>query len=116
IFFLCTASFQIVEHPLPTSVTQAAGSEPSEPMPPPPPEADLGEIVVRLRLVGGSIQWTLNGVPLNSLDQLRQRLRQIGQVSRQLPVILHPAPAVPLGDVIDAYDAARLERFTVAFT
>ena len=34
------------------------------------------------------------------------------RIKRDAPVILHPDAAVPLGDVIDVYDLARLAGFT----
>lgn len=115
IFFLCTASFQIIEHALPSAVSVTSGSEASASPPPPPPEADFDEIVVRIVRENDAVVWRVNEIPFTSVRAVRERLRQIGSVNRQSPVILHPDPNVPLGPVIDAYDVARLEQFDVAF-
>ena len=43
--------------------------------------------------------------------QTRAQLEVIAGVKRDVPVILHPDQDVPLGDVIDLYDLARLVGF-----
>jgi biopolymer transport protein ExbD len=116
IFFLWTSSFQAVEYLLPGRVSMATGTDATELTEPPPPEADLGELVVRVLLRDSELQWYVNDLPIDSLSQLRLRLRQIGEISREMPVLLHPDGEVPLGDVMDVYDLARLEQFEVAFT
>lgn len=116
IFFLWTSSFQAVEYLLPGRVSVVAGTEAIELSEPPPPEADLGELVIRVIHYDSKLQWYVNDLPIDSLSQLQRRLRQIGEISREMPVLLHPSGDVPLGDVMDVYDLARLEQFEVAFT
>ena len=48
---------------------------------------------------------------VGSLQELRDRLSRIAKIKVDSRVILHPDPAVPLGDVIDVYDSARLIGF-----
>jgi biopolymer transport protein ExbD len=115
IFFLWTSSFQPIEYLLPGRLSLAAGTESTE-FAVPPPEADFEEIVIRVTREASGPRWYVNDLPLDSLMQLRLRLRQIGEISRDVPVLLHPDGEVPLGDVMDVYDLARLEQFQVAFT
>jgi biopolymer transport protein ExbD len=111
VFFVWTASFQIIEQVLPSSISSSstAGSTPVDT--PPPAEADFEQIVIRVLWQGGQAAWTINGQPVASLAAVRSRLATIAQIKQDAPVILDPDPAAPLGHVIDLYDAARLENF-----
>lgn len=106
IFFLWTASFQIAEQLLPSAVaieqpaTRAVSPEPRE-------EVDIEPVVVRILFVGGQPQWMVNDRPAGSLGEVRDILREVGQVKKDVPVIVDPDPAVPLVHVVDVYDAAR---------
>ena len=110
IFFVCTASFQQVEHVLPSSLSAAAGSTPSD-QNGPPPEADFDRVVVRIQWVEGRPSWRINDTPAESLDQLRRRLDQIAKIKSDAPVVLHPDQQTPIGSVIDVYDISRLVGF-----
>ena len=117
IFFVWSASFQIVEHVLPSNLAEAIGSEPTDSQQPPPPEADFDDVVVRLVQVAGKTTWRVNDRPLASLAQVREQLDSIAKIKTDAPVILHPDPQVPLGDVIDVYDISRIVGFDkVSFT
>jgi biopolymer transport protein ExbD len=111
IFFLWSASFQIVEQLLPTSLSAVSGSAPSDPQDPPPPEQDFDQVVVRIVWLDGQVGWTMNDAPIADLQQLRNRLQAIADIKRDAPVILHPDRLVPLGDVIDVYDVSRTAGF-----
>jgi biopolymer transport protein ExbD len=60
---------------------------------------------------GGRVAWTVNDSPLGTLNEVRGRLRSIGQINREVPVIVHPDPDTPLGAAINVYDLARVEGF-----
>jgi biopolymer transport protein ExbD len=111
VFFVWTASFQIIEQVLPSSISSSstAGSTPVDT--PPPEEIDFEQIVIRVLWQGGQAAWTINGQPVKSLAAVRSRLATIAEIKQDAPVILDPDPAAPLGHVIDLYDAARLENF-----
>jgi len=111
VFFIWTSSFHIAERVLPGSVSALRGSEPVDPAAPPPPEEDFDDVVIRILWSGGEPAWKVNGAPVESLDQIRTALAGIAKIKPDAPVILHPDPEVPLGHVIDVYDAARLEGF-----
>jgi len=106
VYFVWTAGFMIAEKILPSNVSAAAGSA-AAPDEPPPPEADFENIVIRVQSGVGGVNWQVNGQPQEGLRQVIDFLTRIVRIKPDAPVILHPDPNVPLGDVIDAYDAAR---------
>lgn len=106
IYFVWSAGFMIVEKILPSNVSAAATSSTTA-LQTPPPEADFDNVVVRLSHTDGQLRWLLNEQSMDSLSQLSETLRRIATVKPDAPVILHPDANVPLGDVIDVYDAAR---------
>ena len=108
VFFVWTASFQIVEHVLPSHLREVAGSLPANPDDPPPPDEDFDRVVLRVRWVGDRPVWRINETDVGSLSQVRSRLETIANIKRDAPVILHPDRDVPLGHVIDLYDLTRL--------
>jgi biopolymer transport protein ExbD len=107
IFFICTASFQLAEELLPTSLAVTSGSSTS----PIKIEPELERIVVSATRANGSTQWIVNERPCQSLAEVREVLRAAAQIDRSLPVVLDVAGEVPLGDMIDVYDLCRLESF-----
>jgi biopolymer transport protein ExbD len=111
VFFVWTASFQIVEQILPSSLSAVTGTEPAETNEPPPPEQDFPDAVVRIGWSGTVPTWSVNGTPMSSLAQVKTQLEEIGRIKSDAPVILHPDANVPLGDVIDAYDVTRMVGF-----
>jgi biopolymer transport protein ExbD len=108
IFFICTASFQVAEELLPTSLAVASGTSVAAPI---EIEPDLERIVVRARFAEGVTHWELNERPCDSLPEVRQVLAAVAEIDRTLPVILDVAGEVPLGDMIDVYDLCRLTGF-----
>jgi len=111
VFFVWSASFQIVEHVLPSQLSAQVGSAPANPNDPPPPEADFENVIIRISWNGKNPHWRVNDAELANLDQLFTRLTQISQIKPDAPVIIHPDPQVPLGDVLDVYDRSRLANF-----
>mgnify|MGYP003312689341 CR=1 FL=1 len=109
VFFVWTASFQVVEYLLPSELSTLLGNQAA--VEEPPPEADFEDVVVQIHWAGDHPGWTVNDQQADSLDQLRQRLEAIARVKQDAPVILHPDPEVPLGDVINVFDISRLIGF-----
>ena len=109
VFFVWTASFQIVEHLLPSNLMAVAGQ--GDPMEIDPEEAEFEPVVVRVRISDGRPLWLVNDTPRDSLKQVGEMLRVLADIKGDAPVILDPDPGVPLGDVIDLYDLARLAGF-----
>lgn len=115
VYFVWTASFMISEQILPSDVaaeaprSTGAADKPDES---PPPEADFDRVIVRIAWVEGGPQWLVNDEPLAGLAALRDQLTVIARINAAVPVILHPDPDVPLGDVIAGYDAVRAAGFS----
>lgn len=110
VFFVWTASFQVVEQMLPAELSSQMGTDPTT-LVEPRPEKDLEDIVIAVSF-DGSAAWTLNGQPLDDAVAVERRLASIARVDSAATVIVHPAPEVPLEYVIQTYDAAKLTGFT----
>ena len=111
IFFVWTASFHIVEHILPSSVSEITGNNSLSPNEPPPPEADFHDVVVRVLWAEGRVSWRVGDELLNDLAGVEAKLTRIYQAKADAPVIIDPDNATPLGDVIDVYDLSRRVGF-----
>ena len=110
VFFVWTASFEIVEYVLPGRLSAATGTGSDAPAEP-PPERDFDPVVIHLLWDGGHIGWLLNDTPLASLAAIRTTLESVARIKSDVPVIIDPQQEVPLGHVIDVYDVARLSGF-----
>jgi biopolymer transport protein ExbD len=110
VFFVWTASFQIVEQILPSEMSELVGSDSVEDVAPPPPK-DFEDIVVRIGWDGQSPSWRINDQPVPSLSAVGEQLGTISEIQVEATVILRPEPVVPLGHVIEAYDVAKLAGF-----
>ena len=105
IFFVCTASFQVVEGVLPTNLS-LPGSVKTE-IEIDPLEEDLDEITVKIFQRGDRPGWQVNGRDYDRLEQVGAVLRAAAEIKIDLPVILDVDAEVPIEDVIDAYDLCR---------
>jgi biopolymer transport protein ExbD len=110
VFFVWTASFQLMEYILPTQVSSQLGQEATDPVDPPPPP-DFDQIVIRIGWDGNEPSWTMNNQPIGNLQEIANRLSAIADIENQALVILHPQATVPLGFVIETYDAAKSAGF-----
>ncbi|MEM7784039.1 MAG: biopolymer transporter ExbD [Planctomycetota bacterium] len=110
VFFVWTASFQMIEYVLPSEMSSQAGSAPVEnPIEEPP--KDFDDVVVRIDWDGQAPSYIINEQTVASLKEVQQRLTAISELEIVTPVILHPEPVVPLGVVIEVYDTAKLSGF-----
>ena len=112
VFFVWTASFHAVEYLLPSSLSQKQGTGQTVNVDEPQPEIEFEDIVVRISFTNNRPAWTVNGQPVASLSEVRSRLALVADIKIDSPVILHPDETVPVGNVIDVYDATRLAGFT----
>ncbi len=95
IFFVSTASFQLVEEVLPTNLSLPGTTQSDAPID--PLEEDLDEIVVKILWQEGRPGWQVNQRDYHRLEQVRAD--------------------VPIENVIDVYDLCRqigLERIQFA--
>jgi biopolymer transport protein ExbD len=111
VFFVWTASFQIVEHVLPSSVSEVSGTESPNPDQPPPPEADFHDVVVRVLWTGGGPSWRVGDEVFSELSGVEEKLSLIFTANSEAPVIIDPDDVTPLGHVIDVYDVSRQVGF-----
>lgn len=108
IFFVCTVSFQPPEEVLPTFLsTQGSGAN----VPRPAEIQDFDDVIVKMKTQEERTVWEINRQPYPSLAQVRDVLRTIAGVNRDLPVIIDAQGEIPLGSVIDLYDLCRLSGF-----
>ena len=109
IFFVWTASFQVTELILPSSLLSEKSEQGNTELD--PEFEDLERVVVRLGWNGNAPTWIVNDVPVGDFDSVRQRLTTVARIKSALPVLVDPDAAVPLGYVIDVYDVAREAGF-----
>lgn len=110
VFFVWTASFQIVEHILPSDMSEQIGSQVNPDVEPPPPK-DFEDVVVKIGAANGSPNWQVNGEPVANLAEVGSQLKTIAAIDNTVPVILAPDPVVSLGSVIETYDIANVAGF-----
>lgn len=111
VFFVCTASLQMIEQILASQMSTTIGNDPSEIEQPPPEELDFDQVVIRIGWNEDRPTYAINRAPLESIDEVRERLKSLSTVRVDIPLILHPDPPVPMGYVISAYDEAKLAGF-----
>lgn len=109
VFFVWTASFNIVENSLNAELTSQLGEAEIQ-SDEPPPEIDFDEIVIRI-FWGDNPTWTINDLPMESYDELKSRLKRIAKVKNDASLIIHPESNVPLGEVINVFDTSQLAGF-----
>ncbi|NNJ26701.1 ExbD/TolR family protein [Alienimonas chondri] len=109
-FWICASVGRVSEQVLATELSGAAieANVPSDEPPPP-----LGELWVRLARAGDTTTATANGTTYPDLDAFERVLRGLAaaDAAGELPVILDVGGAVPAGDVVRVYDAARAAGF-----
>lgn len=111
VFFVWTASFQIIEQMLPGTMSTQMGSDPIETDIEPPPKSDFTDVVIRIKWDGNSPVWEINGKAVESLAAVQSRLVTVFEIQNEALVILDPDPVVPLGVVIEAYDVSMVAGF-----
>jgi biopolymer transport protein ExbD len=111
VFFVWTASFQVMEYLLPSSLLSAAGT--GLDVEADPERIDFERVVVHLSWRDNRRAWTVNRRPVESLDQVRQTLESVAAINSEIPVVLDPEVDVPIGHVIDVYDIARQVGFDI---
>ena len=110
VFFVWTASFQVVEYSLPSSLFAASGTGSEVEVD--PELEDLDRVVIRIAWQDARPVWMINERSVASLSDVRNTLSGIAAIQSDVPIVLDASPNVPLGHVIDVYDIARLESFS----
>lgn len=109
VFFVCVATDQVVEMSLPTEL--ASGSVDAQQTE--PTESWVTE--VRLRLFQGPENSRslieMNGRIFTSFEEFIPTLKALSEISRDSPILLDVDDDVPLGEVVQLYDACRSAEF-----
>ena len=103
IFFVWTASFQVVEVLLPSRMTASTGPGSQQDL----QDEDFERIVVRILNSESGLRWQINEQMVDGLEALSQRLVQFADIRADLPVVIDPGLEIPFGNVIDVYDRSR---------
>ena len=112
IYFLWSSSFAVVELTMPSTLAaQGAGSAAGRAPLRPSAEADFEKVTIRVLRQDGMPAWQINDAPMASLVELQTALNTIAGIKRDAPLVIDPVGDVPLGDVIDVFDIARLVGF-----
>ena len=115
IFFLTTSSFAVIEKLLPGAISQVAPASGSAPAPPDLDAEPEEQVVLKATFENEQTRWSLGTMMFADSALLRERLVSLGRASRDIPLILDPAPEVPIGDVVLVYDQARQVGLTRVF-
>ncbi len=109
VFFLTTASFQRLEKLLPSSVSASSDSTlgESQDTPPVPPQEDIHDCVIKIQRQENQIEYQWNGVRVESLEAIEQRLIGILKVRADVPIIVDPDDSILAGDALGVYDLAK---------
>ena len=123
IFFLASSSFQRLEKTLPSAVASAPdlmqqGNTPEQV--PPKDLTDLSDVVVRIQraknvAANNSVEYSMNGEPIASLERLSNRMNSILRVRADVPIVIDPDDDVPAGEAIRIYDIARAKGSVSVF-
>ncbi|WP_425614496.1 ExbD/TolR family protein [Anatilimnocola sp. NA78] len=113
IYFIWSASFTVAEQYMPSqlSALSPGTGQPSTEPPPLPEDIEFDKVIVRVTGASGRVGWLVNDQPVASIAQLQGILTNISRIKSDAPIVLHPDPDVPLGDVIDVFDLSRLIGF-----
>jgi biopolymer transport protein ExbD len=103
IFFLCTASFAMSELALPATLPDSQ----AKPYTSAREIQELELVSVSLSQEATRLRIMLNGSPVASIAELRDRLMQLRALA-SLPAVLHIEPDVNLAQIIDVYNACLL--------
>ena len=109
IFFVCTASFQVVESILPSPLSLPGQAEIA--VPPELTEPDLERVLINVSQAADEVTLKVNGQACESLQRLSEMLSALARIDRTLPVLLDIEDSTPLGTAIDVYDRCRLAQF-----
>jgi biopolymer transport protein ExbD len=110
VFFLCSSSLEEPEQNLAASLVVASQTPGAGASQQTPPELEDVKIVGESR--EGATIWTVNGGRQTAdLAELTALLGQLAAIDRSLPLTIDAGAAVPMGDVVGAYDAARAAGF-----
>ncbi|MEO1530033.1 MAG: biopolymer transporter ExbD [Planctomycetota bacterium] len=107
VFFVWTSSFETPEYDLLSSVAETPAGGSVENTDTPPPVESFDEIVIKLLIRDGLPVIEMSSARLASVDDVRDRIREIVALGVQPPVIIDPEPEVEMNVAVSVFDAAR---------
>ena len=111
IFFVVGAGSFAADKLLATKLSATSGSVPSsKPVEQRPVWAVTVNLLLKRNANGQSVV-DMNGTTYSDRDRLKSQLKALAEVGPESPINLGIAPDVPLGDMIDVYDACRASGF-----
>ena len=111
IFFICTASFQIIEHNLPSQVQLAVPSGTSLVNSEVATE-DIEPVLLKIDWRNDKPVWSVSGQSCADLLAVKQKLDALATIDSSVPIIVDVEAPVPFGIAIDAYDVSRNMGFS----
>jgi biopolymer transport protein ExbD len=111
IFFISTASFEIIEQLLPSGISelgQVAGQ--AAQAKPPESSRDINDCIARLIHDPGapdSLRFQFNNRDVPDRQTLLKQMAGVITVQSDIPIVVHPDDQVPIGEAIEIYDRAR---------
>ncbi|OYP37757.1 ExbD/TolR family protein [Rhodopirellula sp. MGV] len=107
IFFVWTSSFETPEYDLPGAIAESPEGGSTANTDSPPPVEPYDEVIIRLGKREGLLSIQLAGDPVESFEELQERLAAIISLGVQPPVIIDPEGTVQMEQAVRAYDIAR---------
>ena len=107
VFFVWTSSFETPEYDMPSAVAESPAGGSVKNTDTPPPVESYDEIIVKLLLRDGLPAIEMASTPIDSIPDVRQRIREIVDLGVQPPVIIDPEPEIEMKFAVAVFDAAR---------
>jgi len=111
IFFICTASFQIVEQNLPSQVQLEVPSGNSL-IDNQVETEDIEPVLLKIDWRNDQPVWSVSGQSCADLLAVKQKLDALAAIDPSIPIIVDVEAPVPFGIAIDAYDVSRNMGFS----
>ncbi len=111
VFFVWTASFQVIEYMLPSKLSSQVGDKSTDVTEQIPDEMDFEKLIIRITWVAEEPNYFVNDAPLTNLAELMDRIALISRIKADAPIIVHPDSEVPIGPVIEVYDVCKNAGF-----
>ncbi len=109
VFFVCASAGQVPDSLLPARLAAGASEVVTEvpPETPDDPEHQIVRVSLRPGTATDSLDMRLNGRPVSSEDDLRDRLTRLAKIDPQTRIILDIDDAVSVQDFISIYELCR---------
>ncbi len=110
VFFLATASFEIIEQMLPGGISDQGIAAGQSELPLPDETRDVNDCIVRIArstTEAAGYTYQFNGSEAPNRETLIQQIKNLVKAKSDIPIIVHPDEDIPIGIAIEIYDRAR---------